>query len=87
MARPTEVLIEKKVKEGWVFPKLGDLRPREIAVNGRKLEVLLPIIAGYPFNEDTIMKEFSKAGFKVSDIKKKATRSHRNCWMVTSERR
>lgn len=66
----------------WTPPKVGELRPRIIVVDGEEKEIMLPIIAGHSFKREELLREFSITGFQILDIQRKKTRPHGTCWQV-----
>ena len=84
------VLTQEEVKQhfppGWKYPRVGDVTPRKIIVDGKEKEILLPIIAGHGFTKEDLIKELTEAGFKVIDIQRKKTRHHGTCWIVIAQK-
>lgn len=84
------VLTQEEVRQqfppGWTWPKVGDLTPRKIVVNGKEIEILLPIIAGCGFTKEQLLKELTEARFKVIEVQRKKTRPHGICWIMVAQK-
>jgi len=84
------ILAPEEVKQqfppGWTWPKVGDLTPRKIVVDGKEKEILLPIIAGHGFTKEQLEKELTEAGFKALEVQRKKTRPHDMCWIVVAQK-
>jgi len=87
MAILTNEEVEQQFGEKYSWPKVGDLTPRKIIVDGEEREVLLPIIAGRGFTKEELTKELSEAGFRIKEVQRKKTRPHGLCWIVIAQKR
>ena len=84
------VLTQKEVKQQfgpeWTPPKVGELTPRKIIVDGKEKEILLPIIAGCGFTKEKLTKELAEAGFRIEEAQRKKTRPHGICWIIVAQK-
>src|SRR3990172_2538139 len=66
--------ISKEFGENWEYPKVGELTPRNIVVDGKEKEILLPIIAAHNTNKEKITKEMGEEGFELLQIERRKTK-------------
>ena len=74
--------ISKEFGENWEYPKVGELTPRNIVVDGKEKEILLPIIAAHNTNKEEITKEMGEVGFELLQIERRKTKPQGICWIV-----
>jgi ubiquinone/menaquinone biosynthesis C-methylase UbiE len=86
MAVLTREEVEREFGEKYSWPRVGDLTPRKIIVDGEEKEILLPIIAGHGFTKEELFKELSEAGFRIIEAQRKKTRLHGICWIIIAQK-
>jgi len=86
MAELTKEEVNKQFGLEWKCPKVGELTPRDIIVNGKEKEILLPVIAKHDTTKKEIMKEMNEAGFKILKMEREKTRPHGICWIVVVQK-
>lgn len=86
MAVPTQEEVERIFGEDWEWPKVGDLTPRKIIVDGEEKEIRLPVIEGHGSTREELTRELSNARFNVLDSERRKTRPHGTCWVVIAEK-
>ena len=82
-------LDKKEISEfgqNWEFPKVGELTPRNIVVDGKEKEILLPIIAAHNTTKEEITKEMREAGFELLQIERRKTKPFGICWIVVARK-
>ena len=86
MAVLTKEEVDQQFGSGWRWPKVGDLTPRKIIVNGKEKEILLPIIGGHSSSKEELTREMREAGFRILKVQRKKTRPHGICWIVVAQK-
>ena len=86
MAVLTKEEVNRQFGLKWQSPKVGQLTPRNIIVNGKEKEILLPIIAKHDTAKEETIKEMNQAGFKILKMERKKTRPHGICWIVVVQK-
>jgi len=86
MAVLTKEEVDEQFGSKWKSPKVGELTPRKIMVDGKEKEILLPIIAGHGSTKDELTRELNETGFCILQAQRKITRPHGICWIVVARR-
>lgn len=78
--------ISKEFGENWEYPKVGELTPRIVIVDGKEKKILLPIVEGHQTTKEEITKEIGEVGFELLQIERRKTKPQGICWIVVARK-